>query len=87
MIKYRYTIGNTTIETLDISLVPKGIEYEEIAFEEIVEIQDNTIELKHIAYQELLATDWYVTRFVETGKAIPADILEMRSKIREQAND
>lgn len=82
MIKYRYTIGNTTIETLDISSVPKGIKYEEIAFEEIVEIQDNTIELKHIAYQELLATDWYVIRLMETGKPIPLEILEIRNKIR-----
>ena len=82
MIKYRYTIDNTTIETLDVSEVPMNVEYEAITFDEIVETQDNTAELKEIAYQQLLATDWYVIRLMETGKEIPTDILELRSKIR-----
>ena len=82
MIKYRYTIENTTIETLDINSIPNGVNYETIEFEEIVEIQDNSFELKQIAYQQLLQTDWYVIRFIETGKPIPPDILELRNNIR-----
>ena len=34
MIKYRYTIGNQSIETIDLSSIPKGIRYETIDFEE-----------------------------------------------------
>ena len=35
MIKYRYTIGNQSIETIDLSSIPKGIRYETI--NEVVE--------------------------------------------------
>jgi hypothetical protein len=33
MIKYSYTIENTTIETLNLSEVPNGLPYETIEFE------------------------------------------------------
>jgi Tfp pilus assembly protein PilZ len=33
-------------------------------------------------HKKLSETDWYVTRFVETGKPIPQDILDLRQKIR-----
>jgi len=85
MIKYTYKIENSTIETLDVNLIPKGIEFETIEFDEVIEVEDN-FELKQRAYQQLLQTDWYVTRFIETGKAIPADILELRNKIRNETN-
>jgi len=44
------------------------------------------IELKKQAYEKLLETDWYVTRFAETGKPIPNDILELRNNIRNETN-
>jgi hypothetical protein len=37
MIKYSYTIGNQTIETLNLSEVPYGVSYETITFEQIEE--------------------------------------------------
>jgi len=37
MIKYRYTIGNQTIETLNLNDIPQGILYETIEFEIEVE--------------------------------------------------
>ena len=37
MIKYRYTIGNQTIETLNLSDVPEGLSFETIDFEIEVE--------------------------------------------------
>jgi hypothetical protein len=37
MIKYRYTIGNQTIETLNLSDIPDGLSYETIEFEIKVE--------------------------------------------------
>jgi hypothetical protein len=37
MIKYRYTLGNQTIETLNLNDIPQGILYETIEFEIEVE--------------------------------------------------
>jgi len=81
MVGYRYTIGNSITETTDINLIPKGIEFETIEIDEVVEIDDK-FELKQRAYQQLLQTDWYVVRFIETGKPIPQDVLDMRNEIR-----
>ena len=39
MIKYRYTIGNQMIETLNLEDVPQGLFYETITFDEIVEVE------------------------------------------------
>jgi hypothetical protein len=33
MIKYRYTLGNQTIETLNLNDIPNGLSYETIEFE------------------------------------------------------
>lgn len=82
MIKYRYTIGNTTIETLEI---PEGVIYETIEFE-IEEVDNSKFEielLKKQAYEQLKETDWYVTRLKETGKPIPLEILQQRQAIRD----
>jgi hypothetical protein len=40
---------------------------------------------KQIANELLKETDWYITRFAETGKEIPKDILELRQQIRDNA--
>ena len=40
--------------------------------------------LKKQQYEELLPTDWYVVRFVETGVKIPEEILQQRQAIREK---
>jgi hypothetical protein len=37
MIKYRYTLGNQTIETLNLNDIPNGLSYETIEFEIEVE--------------------------------------------------
>ena len=39
MIKYKYTIGNQTIETLNLSDIPEGLTYETITFDEVVEVE------------------------------------------------
>ena len=41
MIGYRYTIENTTIETLDLSTIPSGLNYE--TFEIVIEEETSTI--------------------------------------------
>lgn len=38
--------------------------------------------IKQQQYEELLETDWYVVRFVETGVKIPEEILQQRQDIR-----
>lgn len=51
--------------------------------EEIADAENqNNIELKKQAHDQLSQTDWYVTRFIETGKPIPTEILEQRQLIR-----
>jgi len=60
--------------------------YENASQDELIEAKnEKEIQLKKEAYEQLLETDWYVTRFIETGKAIPSNILELRQRIREQA--
>lgn len=39
MIKYRYTLGNQTIECLNVNEVPNGLSYETITFDEVVEVE------------------------------------------------
>ena len=40
MIKYRYTIGQMSIETLTLSDIPDGVDYETITFEQEVELTE-----------------------------------------------
>lgn len=42
--------------------------------------------LKQQQYEELLPTDWYVVRFIETGVAIPEEITQQRQEIRNKYN-
>jgi hypothetical protein len=37
MIKYRYTIGQMSVETLTLTDIPEGVDYETITFEQEVE--------------------------------------------------
>ena len=41
---------------------------------------------RNSARTELSETDWYIIRKQETGKEIPQDILNLRSKIREKCD-
>ena len=62
----------------------------EISLEEIKAINKakedeykNTIEYKiQEAKAYLISTDWYITRFIETGKEIPEDIKLKREEAR-----
>jgi hypothetical protein len=49
------------------------------------EIADLLQQKKQIANELLKETDWYITRFAETGKEIPKEILELRQQIRDNA--
>ena len=67
-----------------IKLMFNGENYYEGATPEEIQEQENQIkkQLKQQAYEELLPTDWYVVRFIETGIAIPQEILDQRQAIR-----
>lgn len=83
--KYRYTIENQTIETLNLLDIPQGLEFETIEFE-IEEVDNSKFKLeilKKQAHEQLKETDWYITRFAETGKPIPNEILQQRQLIRD----
>jgi hypothetical protein len=60
--------------------------YEGATAEQIAEYQNEiSQQKKEIANELLKETDWYVTRFSETGKPIPQDILDLRKQIRDNA--
>ena len=60
-----------------------GVDYINSTPEEIQEQENQQKQqLKRQAYEELLPTDWYVVRFIETGIAIPQEILDQREAIR-----
>lgn len=56
----------------------EGATIEEIAQAENAKKQAQKLEV----YNELLLTDWYVVRYVETGISIPSEILAERQAIR-----
>ena len=40
MIKYRYTIGQMSVETLTLTDIPEGVDYETITFEQESEVTE-----------------------------------------------
>lgn len=57
--------------------------YEGATLEDLEALELEKIKnLKEEQYNELLETDWYVVRFIETGKEIPLEIIELRASIR-----
>lgn len=61
-----------------------GLEWIEGAIEEeIAEANKLKIkDLKNQQYQEMQPTDWYYTRFLETGQEVPLEIISLRQDIR-----
>jgi len=48
-----------------------------------IEKQRTRDETNQNALSYLASTDWFVARLTETGKPIPADVIEQRAKARE----
>ena len=92
MIIYREMLeSGGYIEHVSLETMPEGANYIEVDItptpEEIAEankiiIQQNIENIKQQQFEELSKTDWYVTRFIETGVEIPEEILEERKQIR-----
>ena len=65
-----------------------GVEYVEATEEEIAEANKQIVQnLKLEHYQELLLTDWYYTRYIETGQEVPLEIKQQRQEIRDKYNN
>lgn len=92
MIVYRvYNENGGYIEYSSLQEAPEGAEYIEIdktPTPEEIQQQENQQkqELKKQAYEELLPTDWYIVRFIETGVPVPEQILQQRQAIRNKYN-
>ena len=72
MIKYRYTIGQMSVETLTLTDIPEGIDYETITFEQESEIlEEPTLPIANEIVIDLL------TKQVETmSEEEKTDILQ-----------
>jgi len=72
MIKYRYTIGQMSIETLTLSDIPDGVDYETITFEQESELlEEPTLPIANEIVIDLL------TKQVETmSEEEKTDILQ-----------
>ena len=66
-----------------------GTEWIEGATPEEIEEANKPIvqNLKLEQYQELLQTDWYYTRYIETGQEVPLEIKQQRQEIRDKYNN
>lgn len=53
----------------------------EFTDDELVQQEQNKINAEALSY--LVLTDWYVTRFAETGVAIPDDVKSKRQEARD----
>jgi hypothetical protein len=57
--------------------------YEAASLEEINNYKNEIKQIENqYKYEKLKETDWYVTRFIETGRIIPSEILILRENIR-----
>ena len=56
-----------------------GVEYVEVTPEEIAEANKPKVQNLNLQQnQELLPTDWYYTRYIETGQEVPLEIKQQR---------
>lgn len=65
-----------------------GVTYIDATPEEIAEANKPIVQdLKLQQYEELLPTDWYYTRYIETGQEVPLEIIQQRQQIRDKYNN
>lgn len=80
--KYLSTVleeGDAIDESYVVDKTPPTITEEDIA-------ADNQRTIRNTAKKYLADTDWYVTRYTETGTAIPEDIATARAQARIDAS-
>lgn len=76
MLEYTHVITNA--QTGEVTYVP--FTEEEIANSKNWSLSPEVVNETSLNYLE--STDWYVTRFIETGVAIPSDIVKLRAQAR-----
>ena len=90
MIIYREMLeSGGYIEHVSLETMPEGANYIEVDItptpEEIAEANKSIVQnLKFQQYEELLLTDWYYTRYIETGQEVPLEIKQQRQEIRDK---
>lgn len=90
MIIYKYTLGNSIIETMNINEIPQGVSYETIEREE-------TIDMASLIY-EALQIDLYYTSLISDllrkhiekkmleNVDIPQEAIDERDRLRDECN-
>lgn len=87
---YIYTIGNTTIETTDISTIPDGVSYTTIQREETIDMVSLINEALQIdLYYTSLISDLlrkHIEKLSIDGVPIPQDVINERDRLRDECN-
>ena len=90
MIKYRYTIENQSIETIDLTTIPEGLDYEIIEIDEKVDIAfliNQALEID-LYYTELISDllRKHIEKLSIDGLAIPQTVIDERDRLRAECN-
>jgi hypothetical protein len=90
MIKYRYTIENQSIETIDLTSIPEGLDYEIIEIDETVDIAfliNQALEID-LYYTELISDllRKHIEKLSIDGLAIPQTVIDERDRLRAECN-
>lgn len=87
---YIYTIGNTTIETTDISTIPSGVSYTTIERQEEIDMVSLINEALQIdLYYTGLISDLlrkHIEKLSIDGVAIPQSAIDERDRLRAECN-
>lgn len=87
---YTYTIGNTTIETTDITTIPDGVSYTTIQREETIDMVSLINEALQIdLYYTGLISDLlrkHIEKLSIDGVAIPESVIDERDRLRAECN-
>lgn len=71
-----------TPECLESGMADEPLAELDLTREDVEVVKDQSL-INKMCKQYLAETDWYVSRFGETGKAIPEDILHKRQEARD----
>ena len=79
-LEYNGSVGRFRNNDVDVDLTDAQIQEIEDYITDLV--TDSTAQTNFDSHLHLVETDWYVTRYAETGVAIPQDILDSRAAAR-----
>jgi hypothetical protein len=87
---YIYTLGNSTIETININEIPEGVSYETIEREEVVDMISLTNEALKIDLEYTSLISELLWKHIEKLSIdlipIPQDAIDERDRLRAECN-